>query len=53
MTLQHVTLEIRPADIDAEVAFWALLGFEHVDTPPGRQAEQRVNQHRERLSSGH
>jgi transposase len=25
----------------------------NVDTPPGRQAEQRVNQHRERLWSGH
>jgi catechol 2,3-dioxygenase-like lactoylglutathione lyase family enzyme len=35
MTLQHTSLEIRPADVEAELRFWALLGFEHVDTPPG------------------
>lgn len=34
MSLQHVSLETRPADADAEVAFWALLGFSRVD-PPG------------------
>jgi catechol 2,3-dioxygenase-like lactoylglutathione lyase family enzyme len=38
MTLQHVTLETRPADIGAEVAFWALLGFERVEPPPGLRA---------------
>jgi catechol 2,3-dioxygenase-like lactoylglutathione lyase family enzyme len=35
MTLQHVSLETRPADVEAEVAFWALLGFAHVEAPPG------------------
>jgi catechol 2,3-dioxygenase-like lactoylglutathione lyase family enzyme len=34
MTLQHTSLETRLADVDAEVAFWALLGFERVDPPP-------------------
>lgn len=33
MTLQHVALEVREGDADAEVAFWALLGFAEV-TPP-------------------
>jgi catechol 2,3-dioxygenase-like lactoylglutathione lyase family enzyme len=33
MTLQHVSLETRPADADAEVAFWALLGFTAVEPP--------------------
>lgn len=32
--LQHVTLEIGPDQIDACVAFWALLGFERVEPPP-------------------
>jgi catechol 2,3-dioxygenase-like lactoylglutathione lyase family enzyme len=34
MTLQHVSLETRPADADAEVAWWAKLGFDEVE-PPG------------------
>lgn len=34
MSLQHVALEVRAADADAEVAFWALLGFAEVE-PPG------------------
>lgn len=34
MTLQHASLETRPADVEAEVAFWALLGFARVE-PPG------------------
>ena len=34
MTLQHVTLELREADVPAELAFWALLGFEQVEPPP-------------------
>ena len=38
MTLQHTSLETRPQDVDAEVAFWALLGFERVDAPPGLSA---------------
>jgi catechol 2,3-dioxygenase-like lactoylglutathione lyase family enzyme len=33
MTLQHTSLEIRRDDVDAELAFWALLGFDHVETP--------------------
>jgi catechol 2,3-dioxygenase-like lactoylglutathione lyase family enzyme len=39
VTLQHVALETRPADADAEVAFWALLGFDRVE-PPGTLAER-------------
>ena len=31
--LQHVTLEVRPDQVEACVAFWELLGFERV-TPP-------------------
>jgi len=31
--LQHVTIEVRPADVDACVGFYALLGFERVDPP--------------------
>ena len=33
MSLQHVALEVRDGDADAEVAFWALLGFEEVSPP--------------------
>jgi catechol 2,3-dioxygenase-like lactoylglutathione lyase family enzyme len=35
MTLQHTSLETRPADVDSELRFWALLGFEHVEAPAG------------------
>lgn len=31
--LQHVSIEIHPDDVDAAVAFWALLGFERVESP--------------------
>lgn len=31
--IQHVGLEIGRRDVDACVAFWALLGFEPVDAP--------------------
>lgn len=31
--LQHVSLEILPAEADDAVAFWELLGFERVDSP--------------------
>jgi catechol 2,3-dioxygenase-like lactoylglutathione lyase family enzyme len=31
--LQHVSLETRRADVDAEVAFWSLLGFARVEPP--------------------
>ena len=33
--LQHVTVEVRPEQVDACVAFWELLGFERVTPPPG------------------
>ena len=33
MTVQHVSLETRPDHAEAEVAFWALLGFEPVQPP--------------------
>jgi len=32
--LQHVTLEVAPADIQRSIEFWALLGFRQVDPPP-------------------
>jgi catechol 2,3-dioxygenase-like lactoylglutathione lyase family enzyme len=32
--LQHVAHETRPEDVEAVLAFWALLGFEPVDPPP-------------------
>jgi catechol 2,3-dioxygenase-like lactoylglutathione lyase family enzyme len=35
VTLQHVSLETRRQDVDAEVAFWALLGFTVTHPPPG------------------
>ena len=34
MTVHHVALKTRPADADALVAFFALLGFEEVEPPP-------------------
>jgi catechol 2,3-dioxygenase-like lactoylglutathione lyase family enzyme len=39
VTLQHVSLETRPGDAEAEVAFWALLGFARVQ-PPGALGER-------------
>jgi catechol 2,3-dioxygenase-like lactoylglutathione lyase family enzyme len=36
--LQHVSLETRRADVDAMLAFLALLGFERVE-PPGSLGE--------------
>jgi len=33
--IHHVAIETRLADVDDEVAFWALLGFERVDPPEG------------------
>jgi catechol 2,3-dioxygenase-like lactoylglutathione lyase family enzyme len=35
VSLQHTSLEIRREDEAAEIAFWALLGFDHVDVPEG------------------
>ena len=37
--IQHVALETREDEIGAEVAFWALLGFERVEAP-GTLAER-------------
>lgn len=31
--LQHIALETRREDVEAEVAFWALLGFTRVEGP--------------------
>jgi catechol 2,3-dioxygenase-like lactoylglutathione lyase family enzyme len=33
--LQHVALETRAGDVEAVLAFWALLGFEPVEVPAG------------------
>ena len=33
MMVQHVTLEVRRGDVDAEVAFSEMLGFAEVDPP--------------------
>ena len=32
--LQHVTLEVTPAQVRACVAFWELLGFTEMEPPP-------------------
>jgi hypothetical protein len=31
--LQHVSIEIDPAEAEAAVGFWGLLGFDHVESP--------------------
>jgi hypothetical protein len=41
MTLQHVALETRRQDGDAEVAWWALLGFDEVQPPPALRERAR------------
>jgi catechol 2,3-dioxygenase-like lactoylglutathione lyase family enzyme len=41
MSVQHVALEVREQDTDAEVAFWALLGFREVDPPPALRQRSR------------
>jgi catechol 2,3-dioxygenase-like lactoylglutathione lyase family enzyme len=41
MTLQHVTLETRRTDVEAELAFWSLLGFDEVRPPPGLRSVAR------------
>ena len=40
-SIQHVSLEVDPALVSAEVAFWELLGFEQVE-PPGGLGESSV-----------
>ena len=37
--IHHVSLELDRHDVDAEVTFWALLGFAET-TPPGALAER-------------
>jgi catechol 2,3-dioxygenase-like lactoylglutathione lyase family enzyme len=32
--IQHVAIEVREADVESCVRFWALLGFERVEPPP-------------------
>jgi catechol 2,3-dioxygenase-like lactoylglutathione lyase family enzyme len=39
--IQHVSLECRPDDADALLAFWALLGFAEVDPPAGLAGRTR------------
>jgi catechol 2,3-dioxygenase-like lactoylglutathione lyase family enzyme len=39
--IQHVALEVREADVEAEVAFWAALGWTQVE-PPGTLRERAV-----------
>jgi catechol 2,3-dioxygenase-like lactoylglutathione lyase family enzyme len=39
VTLQHVTLEVRPEEVRACVAFWALAGFEEIPAPPALRDE--------------
>ena len=41
MSLQHAALEVRAGDADAEVAFWALLGFAEVAVPSGLASRAR------------
>lgn len=36
--IQHVAIEVRQADVEACVRFWALLGFEPVQAPPALAA---------------
>jgi catechol 2,3-dioxygenase-like lactoylglutathione lyase family enzyme len=33
MTLQHVTFEVIPDHVEPHIAFWALLGYEVIETP--------------------
>lgn len=46
LTLQHVTLEVNPTDIERSVELWGLLGFERVE-PPAALAETFVWMQRE------
>jgi hypothetical protein len=36
--LQHVGIEVRPADVDRAVEFFSLLGFDLVEPPPALAA---------------
>jgi len=37
--LHHVGIEVRPADVDRAVEFFAVLGFERVEPPPALAGE--------------
>jgi catechol 2,3-dioxygenase-like lactoylglutathione lyase family enzyme len=39
--VQHVALEVRRADTDAEVRFWRMLGFAEVDPPEALRSRSR------------
>ena len=41
MSLQHAAIETRPADADAAVAFFALLGFAEVEPPASLRGRTR------------
>ena len=41
MTLHHVALEVREADAEACVRFWAILGFTEVEPPEGLRDRTR------------
>jgi catechol 2,3-dioxygenase-like lactoylglutathione lyase family enzyme len=43
--IQHVALETRREDGDAEAAFWALLGFREVVAPPALRDRARWLEH--------
>jgi catechol 2,3-dioxygenase-like lactoylglutathione lyase family enzyme len=43
--IHHVGLEVRAAQVDAEVAFWGLLGFIEVATPASTGARARWVEH--------
>jgi hypothetical protein len=42
--LHHVGIEVAPADVDATVGFFELLGFERVEPPPTLQEYAWVEQ---------
>lgn len=44
MGLQHIALEVRRADVDAELVFWALVGLTEVDVPAGLVGTSRWTQ---------
>ena len=44
--IQHVALEVREGDTDAEVAFWALLDFSEIEPPGTLRSRSRWVQRR-------
>ena len=43
MTLQHVSLEVRRADVPGELRFWELLGFDARSSRPGTLGGDRAS----------